>query len=219
MPSLRDVDAVLLDVDGTLVDTTYLHALCWSDAFAELGLPRPTADLHRLDGMDAERLIVTALPDAPPARQQRDDLARRHGELYREHWPTLRALPGARELLHHLHGRGITTVLASSATDEELAALRKALHADDWIDEATTSDDAAEGKPAPDLLQEALRRAGAPAERALLVGDAVWDGEAARRAGIRFIGVTCGGIPEAALRDAGAQEVFPDPAYLLAHLT
>ncbi|MFN2539542.1 MAG: HAD family hydrolase [Mycobacteriales bacterium] len=215
---LAGIEAVLLDVDGTLVDSSYLHAVCWSDAFAELCVARPTADLHRLIGMSADRLIETALADAPPAKQLRESLERRHGELYERHWPSLRPLPGARELLRDLKGRGLTTVLASSAPDEELEALRKALDADDWIDAVTTSDDAAAGKPAPDLLHAALSRAGCAADRALLVGDAVWDGEAARRAGIRFVGVTCGGTTEAALLDAGAEAVFADPAFLLAHL-
>jgi HAD superfamily hydrolase (TIGR01509 family) len=218
LPLLTDVEAVLLDVDGTLVDTTYIHAVCWSDALAEHGVPRPTADLHRLVGMAADRFLDTALADSPPAQQLREDLSRRHGELYREHWPRLRPLPGARALLQHLHGLGLRTVLASSAPDDELAALRKALDADQWIDAATTSDDADEGKPAPDLLDAALRQAGVPADRALMVGDAVWDGEAAQRAGIRFVALTCGGTSDQALREAGAEVVFPDPGFLRAHL-
>ncbi|MCU1622198.1 MAG: family hydrolase [Frankiales bacterium] len=216
---LDDLDAVLVDVDGTLVDTNYLHALCWSDAFAEHGVPRPTADLHHLVGMSADLLIATALADAPPANQLVEALKQRHGELYREHWPTLRPLPGARALLHRLHSQGVTTVLASSAPDEELAVLRKALDADDSIDHVTTSDDAKAGKPAPDLLAVALREAGCPADRAVMVGDSVWDGKAAQATGLRFLGLTCGGTSEADLLEAGAQAVFPDPGYLLAHLT
>jgi HAD superfamily hydrolase (TIGR01509 family) len=215
---LHDVDAVLLDVDGTLVDTNYLHALCWSDAFAEHGVPRPTADLHHLIGMSADLLIATALADAPPAKQLVEALKQRHGELYREHWRTLRPLPGARELMHRLHDRGVTTVLASSAPEEELAVLRAALDADDAIDHVTTSDDADAGKPAPDLLAVALREAGCPADRAFVVGDSVWDGKAAQAIGLRFVGLTCGGTSEAALFEAGAEAVFPDPGYLLAHL-
>jgi HAD superfamily hydrolase (TIGR01509 family) len=215
---LAGVRAVLLDVDGTLVDTNYLHAVCWSDAFAELCVARPTADLHRLIGMAADRLIDSALADAPPSSQLRADLKRRHGELYQEHWSRLRALPGARELLHRLSDRGLTTALASSAPEEELAALRKALDADDWIDHVTTSDDADDGKPAPDLVEQALAKAGCEPAEAVMVGDSRWDGEAARRAGVRFVGLTCGGTPEADLRHVGAVEVFPDPAFLLAHL-
>jgi HAD superfamily hydrolase (TIGR01509 family) len=215
---ITQLDAVLLDVDGTLVDTTYLHAVAWSDAFAELCVPRPTADLHGLIGMSSDRLIKTALADSPPARQLHEDLERRHLELYSQAWPTLRPLPGARELLKGLKDRGLKTVLSSSASEEELGVLRKALDADDWIDDATSSDDADRGKPAPDLLQAALARVGVAPERAMLVGDAVWDGEAARAAGVRFVGLTCGGTSEAALREAGAESVLPDPAFLLAHL-
>lgn len=216
---LTDVQAVLLDVDGTLVDSTYLHATCWADAFAELCVARPTADLHRLVGMAADQLIEKALADAPPAKQLRDDIKQRHGELYEQHWPSLRPLPGARELLRHLNGRGLTTVLSSSAPDEELQALRKALDADQWIDAATSSDDAPAGKPAPDLLHAGLKQAGVSADRAVLVGDTVWDGQAARQAGVRFLGVTCGGTTEADLLNAGAEAVFADPAFLLAHLS
>jgi len=216
--SLEDVDALLLDVDGTLVDTTYLHAWLWSEAFAERGHARPVADLHGLIGMDSERLIATALADAPPAAQLVEDLSRRHLQLYEPHWPRLRPLPGARLLLQRVHDAGRRVVLVTSAGDAELRALRAALDADQHIDAATTSDDVESGKPEPDVVAIALQRAGAAPERALLVGDSVWDGEAAQRAGVRFVGVTSGGICEHQLREAGAVNVYRDAAELAAHL-
>lgn len=215
---LHDLDAVLLDVDGTLVDTTYLHAVAWSESFADAGRPRPTADLHALIGMASDKLIAEALADAPPARQLAEELEEGHARRYRESWPRLRPLPGARELLKHLHDKGITTVLVSSAGPDELEALRSALDADDHIDVVASPDEAGEGKPAPDLVQVALRKTGTEPRRALMVGDAVWDAKAAVAAGVRFAGVTCGGTSREALLGAGADSVWTDPGELHAHL-
>jgi HAD superfamily hydrolase (TIGR01509 family) len=215
---LDGIDTVLLDVDGTLVDTTYLHAVCWAEALAEQGIVRPTADLHPLIGMASDLLLQTVLEDRPQAHALVQALKDRHLELYREHWPRLRPLPGAAQLLRHLKEQGLTTVLSSSASEEELTALRKALDADAWIDEATSSDDAEQGKPEPAMVHVGLRRTHTAPDRALFVGDAVWDGQAARRAGVRFVGLLCGGTTEAALREAGAEAVYADPAFLLAHL-
>lgn len=215
---LEGIDTVLLDVDGTLVDTTYVHAVCWAEALAEQGIVRPTADLHPLIGMASDLLLRRALEDRPSAPALVQALKDRHLELYREHWPRLRPLPGAAPLLRRLKERGLTTVLSTSASEEELTALRKALDADAWIDEATSSDDAEEGKPDPGMVHVALRRTHTAPDRAVFVGDAVWDGQAAGRAGVRFVGLLCGGTPEAALRQAGAEAVHADPAFLLAHL-
>ncbi len=221
MPRLLDlagVEAVLLDVDGTLVDTTYLHACVWSEAFAQLGHPRPTADLHALIGMDGERLVLAALEGTSPSDRLVDDLVARHGELYEPHWPHLRPLPGAQLLVRGLHASGRRVVLASSAKGSELDALRRVLDADEAMDGATSSDDAEEGKPEPDLVLEALRLASVDPENALFVGDAVWDAHAAEKAGVRFVGVTSGGIAPERLLEAGALEVYAGPADLHAHL-
>ena len=127
-------------------------------------------------------------------------------------------LPGARDLLHACAERGLRVVLASSAKAEELDMLRGLLDSDDVITEATSSADASEGKPAPDILQAALDGSGLSPERVVFVGDAVWDAKAAERAGVPFVGVTCGGTPGPQLREAGAVDVRRDPADLLAHL-
>lgn len=216
--TLDDVDVVLLDVDGTLVDTSYVHAVCWAEALADHGVERPTADLHPLIGMSSDRLLDEVLRDRPASAQLRGAVTDRHLALYRSHWPRLRPLPGAAALLRRFKDLGKRTVLSTSASEEELTALRSCLDADDWIDGATTKEDAQTGKPDPEVLQVSLRQARSSPERALLVGDAVWDGQAARAAGVRFVGLTCGGTTEAALRAAGAEEVYPDPAFLLAHL-
>lgn len=217
--NLDDVDTVLLDVDGTLVDTTFLHAVCWAEALADHGIVRPTADLRPLIGMASELLLDEVLEDRPSSRQLREALLARHLELYQEHWPRLRPLPGAAHLLQRLKTGGRTTVLSTSASADELAALRKVLDADAWVDEATTKEDAEAGKPDPSMVHVGLRRTHTRPERALFIGDAVWDGKAARAAGVRFVGLLCGGTSEDELRAAGAEAVFADPAFLLAHLS
>jgi HAD superfamily hydrolase (TIGR01509 family) len=138
-----------------------------------------------------------------------------HLTLYKQWWGRLCPLPGAADLLRACAKRGLQVVLASSASDEELAALKSAVDADDAITAATSSSDAESGKPEPDILQAALDRSGLAADRVVFVGDAVWDGHAARRAGVTFVGVTCGGTPGAELQEAGAVEVWRDPAELL----
>ncbi|MCU1594567.1 MAG: HAD-superfamily hydrolase, subfamily variant 3 [Frankiales bacterium] len=215
---LTNLDGVLFDVDGTLVDTTYIHAVCWSEALAAVGRHRVTADLHHLVGMDGELLLDTVLSDAPPAESLRAELKERHATLYRSYWPGLRPMPGARNLLEHLHDSGLRVVLASSASGEELDALQKALDADQWIDAATSSEDTDAGKPAPDIVLTALAKGDLSADRAVFVGDAIWDGRAAERAGVPFVGLSCGGTPAVDLKGAGAGEVFDTPGHLLAHI-
>jgi HAD superfamily hydrolase (TIGR01509 family) len=208
---------VLFDVDGTLVDTTYLHAVCWAEALRQHGHHVPMADLHHLIGMSGDRLLGQVLGEDRD-RGADEALSTAHLTLYKQHWGRLVRLPGAAELLRACAGRGLDVVLASSASEEELDALTSALDADDAITVATSSADAESGKPAPDILQSALDRSGLSAERAVFVGDAVWDGEAAERAGVVFVAVTCGGTPEPDLRAAGAVEVWRDPAELLKNL-
>jgi HAD superfamily hydrolase (TIGR01549 family) len=205
---------VLFDVDGTLVDTTYLHAVCWWQAMLDHGHTVPMADIHHAIGMGSGELLTHLLGED---RDRSDDegLTAAHMTLYRRHWGELRPLRGAADLLHRCADRGLRVVLSSSASAEELAVLRAALDADDAIAEATTADDAEHTKPAPDVLNAALERAGLAADHAIFVGDAVWDGHAAAKAGVRFLAVTCGGTPERDLRDSGAMDVFRDPADLL----
>jgi HAD superfamily hydrolase (TIGR01509 family) len=208
---------VLFDVDGTLVDTTYLHAVCWAEALRQHGHSVPMADIHHLIGMSGDRLLDEILGEGRD-HDADDELTDAHLTLYRQHWGRLVPLPGAADLLRACADRGLDVVLASSASEEELTALKSALDADDAITVATSSSDAGSGKPAPDILQSALDQSGLAADRVVFVGDAVWDGEAAKRAGVTFVGVTCGGTPESELRAAGAVEVWRDPAALLAKL-
>ncbi len=215
--SRRPKSGVLFDVDGTLVDTTFVHAVCWGEALRQDGHVVTMADVHHAIGMSSEKLLADLLGDTRD-HDEDDALDAAHKALYKQWWGRLSPLPGAADLLRACAERKLAVVLASSAADDELAALRSVLDADDAIAAATSSDDAESGKPEPDILQAALHRAGLDPERVVFVGDAVWDGHAAQRAGVTFIGLTCGGTPADALRGSGAVEIWTDPADLLAHL-
>lgn len=206
---------VLFDLDGTLVDTPYLHAVCWTEALRQSGHDVPMATVHRAIGMGGAELLDHLL-GAGRDRAGDDTMDAAHLALYQQHWGRLRPLPGAVELLRWCRDRGLDTVLASSASATELAELRATLDADDAVSTATGADDAGAGKPAPDILRVALDRTGLAPERAVFVGDSVWDGQAAGRAGVAFVAVTCGGTSAAELRESGAVEVWHDPADLLA---
>lgn len=206
---------VLLDVDGTLVDSSYIHAVCWWQAFRQAGYDVLTSSIHRAVGMGSERLVRHVLgedADADP-----DALADAHAAIYSTWWPSLRALPAAADLVRTAKGAGLVTVLATSASEREVEVLRAVLDADDAIDHATNASDSDASKPAPDLVEVALATGGLEPGDATFVGDAVWDVHAAKRAGVPCIGLECGGSSEAELRDAGAAQVFRDPADLLSH--
>jgi HAD superfamily hydrolase (TIGR01509 family) len=204
---------ILFDVDGTLVDTTYLHTVAWWQAFRRYDHDVPMAEIHRAVGMGSDMLLQHLLGDHPD-----DRVADAHDELYKPWWPELRTLPGAADLLRACAARGPEVVLASSAKDEELKALRRVLDADDVIAAATSSSSAEKSKPAPDILEAALDQSGVPADRSVFVGDSVWDVEAAGRLGIPCIGLTCGGTSAAELTGRGAVATYEDPADLLRQL-
>jgi HAD superfamily hydrolase (TIGR01509 family) len=208
---------VLFDVDGTLVDTNYLHAVCWWEAFRQGGHTVPMARIHRAIGMGSDKLIGHLVG---PDRDTSQDgiMSAAHLALYATYWERLRPLPGAADLLRACAGRGLRVVLASSASTDELAVLRRAIDADDVVHTATSASDAGTSKPDPDILAVALRRSGLSADRAALVGDSIWDVAAAERAGLPCVAVTCGGTSAAELREAGAVETYDDPAALCAAL-
>lgn len=211
------VAGVLFDVDGTLVDTTFIHAVCWAEAFRQHGHVVTGVQVHRAIGMSSAKLLGAALGDDRDTADD-DAIVATHRSLYKQHWGRLNPLPGAVDLVRACHARGLSVVLASSAKSDELTALRSVLDADDAIDAATSSSDAESGKPEPDIVQVALDQGGLAADQAIFVGDAVWDGYATQRAGVVFVGLTCGGTPEDELRKAGAVEVWAHPAELLENL-
>lgn len=214
--SARSVDAVLFDIDGTLVDSNYVHVDAWSRAFRDAGRQVPSWRVHRCIGMDGSTLLETLVGSSDSAIAS--EAKKLHGEYYAAASKDLEVLPGARELLSDLDSRGLSVVLATSAPEDELATLRDLLEVEDSVTVVTTGEDAEVAKPAPDIVAVALERAGVAADAAVMVGDSVWDIEAAGRAGVRAIGVLSGGISRSELLDAGAVAVFDDPADLLKNL-
>jgi HAD superfamily hydrolase (TIGR01509 family) len=210
MPSGRAPSGVLFDVDGTLVDTNYLHVVAWWQAFRSQGYDVAMTDLHRTVGQGSDQFVSSILG--------RDDEKVRdaHSDFYGQWKHQLAAFPGAAELLRTTKKSGRAVVLATSASEAEAEHLTAAIDADDCIDVVTTSGDADASKPDPDIVNTALKKAGLQAEEAVFVGDTVWDVEAAGRAGMSCVGVLTGGISEAELRDAGAVAVYRDVAHLLA---
>lgn len=208
---------VLFDVDGTLIDSSYIHTVAWWGAFRQYGHDVPMAAIHRLVGMGGARLVDQLLPSGRD-REEDEDIMASHGALYASHWPALRALDGAKDLLGRCHAGGVAVALASSARQRDLEVMRSVLDADAFIDAATSANDAEESKPAPDILEAALKAVGVDAADAVYVGDAVWDMKAAGALGIPAIGLTCGGIHAAELREAGAVEVYDGPRHLLQNL-
>jgi HAD superfamily hydrolase (TIGR01549 family) len=205
----------LLDIDGTLLDSTYHHALAWARAFAEVGQPVPVWRLHRLIGMGGDRIVAEIL-GAQLAEEVGAEAKSRWEAAYDEAVGATQLLPGARELLDGLRAGGLEVVLASSSIPKHAEHALRLLAAGERADAWTTAEDADESKPHPELLEAALDRV--RGGRAVMVGDATWDVIAAARVDVPTIGLRCGGFGEAELREAGAASVYDDPADLLAHL-
>jgi HAD superfamily hydrolase (TIGR01509 family) len=210
------VTAAILDVDGTLVDSNYHHALAWYRAFREHGVLLPIWRLHRHVGMGGDKYVAAVAGDEVEERLG-DDLRERWEALFDELLPEVEPTDGARELIERLRGRGHRIVLASSAIQSHFDAfVDDKLRARDLADDWTTKDDVEASKPDPDLVQAALAKAGT--QDAVMLGDTPWDCEAARRAGIATVCVLTGGFSEAELRDAGAVAVFDSLRALLDRL-
>jgi HAD superfamily hydrolase (TIGR01509 family) len=205
--------AAVLDVDGTLVDSNDAHARAWVETGEELGHPIAFAEVRRMIGMGGDRVLpaLTGLrEDTPEGRR----VVERRGEIFRErHLPGVRPFPGVRALLERMGRDGWRLVVASSASGEDLEALLAAAGVEDLVEERTSSSDADASKPAPDILEAALRSAGVEPGEALMLGDTPYDVEASLRAGVAIVALRCGGWDGEALR--GAVAVYDDPADLL----
>ena len=199
--------AVLLDVDGTLVDTNYQHALAWYRAFSDCGVTLPIWRVHRHIGMGGDQIVQALCGDAFE-REHGDEARAAEGRHYREMIAEVRPMEDARALLEDLHGGGHTVVLASSAKPEEIDHYLDLLDARRLADAWTTAGDVEATKPAPDLVQSALDRVDAAPEDAVLVGDSSWDVESAKRAGVTTVAVMTGGFAREELLGAGAVAVF-----------
>ncbi|MFI2780850.1 HAD family hydrolase [Streptomyces sp. ALB3] len=211
------VRAALFDVDGTLVDTNYLHVTAWWEAFRQAGRTVPMTAVHRAIGLGSADLIEHLLG---PARDSERDaqIKSTHSALYATYFERLAAVDGAADLLRALAARGWRVVLATSASGPELQALRRVLDADDVIADTASADDVDEGKPAPAPVRYAMELAGATSEETVYVGDSVWDMKAATGASVPAVALLSGGIPAQELTDAGALEVYRNPADLLERL-
>jgi len=205
------VSAVILDVDGTLVDTNYQHAIAWDRAFARHDVFVPMWRIHRHMGMGGDQLIRELAGDEVEERCG-DDIRDAESELYGELISEIRVIRGARELIEDLRERDLTVVLASSANSDEVEHYIEMLDAAEMAEWATSSD-VEETKPQPDLVEAALEKAGT--RDAVMVGDTVWDIEAAKRAGIPALAVLTGGYGAAELREAGAFAVYESVVELM----
>ena len=197
--------AAILDVDGTLVDTNYHHAIAWYRAFRQNGVLLPIWRIHRHIGMGGDQL-VKALGGEQLENEKGDDIRAAESVLYGELMSEVEPLEGARELIEDLKESGHAVVLASSAKKHEVDHYLDLLDARELADDWTTSDDVEATKPEPDLVVAAVEKAGGG--EAVMVGDSTWDCEAAKRAGVDTIAVLTGGFSESELRDAGALVVY-----------
>jgi HAD superfamily hydrolase (TIGR01509 family) len=195
---------VLVDCDGTLLDTSYLHALAWSRALRDLGEWAPMNAIHRLIGMGGDQLVPELI--GRPL-EGADDAHHRH---YTELKSDMHPFAEAGTLLHRIHDAGLVVVLASSASEADLEDMRKALDADDAIDAAITADDVERSKPDPAIFETAREKGGIDRALALAVGDTVWDVRAATAAGMGCVCVESGGSSRHELKEAGALAVYRD---------
>lgn len=205
----------VLDVDGTLLDTTYSHVDAWQRALRGHGHDVPAARIHRLIGMGSAPMVRELLGDVDDETVQ--TLSASHGRYHAPTLEQLHPLPGARELVHALVQRGFRVALATSAKAGEVPVMLAALDLADDV-EVVDSGDVDEAKPDPGILQVAAERLGVDPGRCVMVGDAVWDVAAAERAGMPCVGLRSGGVGPSELADAGAVAVYDDPAHLLREL-
>jgi HAD superfamily hydrolase (TIGR01509 family) len=197
--------AAIIDVDGTLVDTNYQHALAWYRAFRQHGVTLPLWEIHRRVGMGGDQL-VTSLVGEGFEEEHGEDVRAAERALYLSMMPEVQPFEDARELLQALRAAGHAIVLASSAKPDELQHYIALLDAHEVVDGWTDSGDVEHTKPSPDLVSTAVEKAGGGA--AVMIGDSTWDCEAAANAGLETIGVLTGGFSDQELRDAGAAVVF-----------
>lgn len=212
-PAAVVATGVLFDVDGTLVDTNYLHTLAWWRSLHDVGIDIAASRIHRLIGMNSQRLVTELL--GRPDDDVIEGHSRHFGQLKRE----IRAFPQAGALLGAVHERGALVVLATSAKSSDVGDMLAVVDAPPGcIDSVTDSGAGVPSKPEPDIFHVALEASGLEPERALVVGDTVWDVEAARRCGLGCIAVLSGGNSRRVLDEAGAIAVYDDVAQVLADL-
>ena len=209
--------AVIFDVDGTLVDSVDLHARAWQEALAHFGKRVEYERVRYQIGKGGDQLMPVFL-----SREELDEFGEQleeyRGELFkRDYLPRVAGFPAVRELFERVRREGLQIALASSAKADELKAYKKVARIKDLVEEETSADDAEKSKPHPDIFEAALARLdGVSPSEAVVVGDTPYDAEAAGKAGVKTVGLLCGGFPEADLRAAGCVRIYRDAAHLLA---
>ena len=209
----ENLKGVIFDVDGTLIDSNPAHTQAWLQAFEEFGLKAKAEEIRRSIGMGGDKIIPMQTPwdDKEP---QGKELARRRGEIFKERYlPNLNAFRGARELVEALHRQGLKLAVASSAQPRELDPLLEIVGIQEYLQEKTSSGDAKESKPDPDIVAVALERLGLKPEEVIMIGDTPYDLRAARQLSIRPLAFLCGGWSRQGL--AEAEWIFEGPAALL----
>lgn len=204
---------VILDIDGTLVDSNEAHVQAWTRAFSEHGFDVPAEKVRRLVGMGGDNLVpaATGLEEGDPRNKSLGD---RHGELFKEKLPGLRPFPRVRELLQRMKEDGLELVVATSSNPDQMKALLEIAGVTDLLEDAASKGDAKSSKPDPDIIHAALDRIGLPAGEMVMLGDTPYDIEAAGKAGIRTLALRCGGFTDQDL--AGALAIYDNAADLLA---
>ena len=207
--------AVLLDIDGTLIDSNDAHAQAWVDVGKEFGYDIKFDHVRWLIGMGGDK-VLPAVTGLEEESKEGEKILERRGEIFRSQYlPKLKPFDKTRELLQTIADDGCKLVVATSASEEDLQALLKQAGIEDLIDKAANSDDAEESKPAPDIVEAAMRRGKVEPGEAIMIGDTPYDIGAATQAGIPIIAVRCGGWDTEELR--GAISIYDDPADLLGH--
>lgn len=207
------VDAVIFDIDGTLLDSVDLHAKSWAEAFAHFGFEIPYDVVRSQIGKGGDQLLP-ALLDPETADRDGKQIQEFRSKLFKGRYLSqVKPFPCVRELFQAVRARGQRTALASSAKGDELTVFEDIANIRDLVEEAASSADAEQSKPHPDIFQAALKKLGPGviADRVMVVGDTPYDAEAARKAGMRCIGVLCGGFAEEDLRKAGCIAIYADP--------
>jgi len=205
---------IIFDIDGTLVDSNDAHAESWVDTFAEAGYDVPFDVVRPLIGMGADKLLPKTIGVSSESDIGRK-LTKRRSEIFEEKYlPTLRPLPGARDLVLRVRSDGLKPLVATSAKDKQMKSLLKAAHVEDLMEERATASDAKRSKPDPDIVHAAIEESGVPDNELLMIGDTPYDIEAAQRAKVDTIAFRSGGWTDADL--AGAVGIYDDPADLLA---